>query len=322
MSYRPRSITRITFLLVLTSYFLSFYSIAMDYPNKPIRLIVGPGPDAIARAVAGKLSAQWGVSVYVEQIPGAGGVLAAQTVAKAPADGYTLLLTTGSYSIMEYIQGKPKVSLLKNFEPVAQIASLPFFVLLNPTVPANSLSELIQLAKSKPGTINCASTGIGTTAHLGCEMLRTYEKVEVIHVPYNGTPGAVTDLIGGRVQMLFGTGPTLVNVAAGKLKVVAVTGPSRYSQLPQLPTVGESGSPQLTFTSWNGIHAPAGTPPEVINKISQDIVNLASNNEIKELLNNQGFNPDFKAAPAFANFVKNDLQQWAKVIKDTGAKAE
>ena len=295
---------------------------AQEFPTRPIRLIVGPGPDTTARAVGARLSAVWGQQVVVEQLPGAGGVIAAQTVAKAAPDGYTLLLSTGSYSIMQAIRPDMKLSLLKDFEPVAQIASLSFVLLANPTLPANTLPELIKLARDKPGTLNCASTGPGTTAHLGCEMLRTYGQVDFVHVPYNGTAPAITDLIAGRVHVLFATGPGLVNVTAGKLKAIVVTGPARMAAAPDVPTMAEAGMPELGFISWNGVHAPAGTPKPVIARLAAEFVKAASLPDIMQALAVQGFDADPKPADGFAAFVVSDVERWAKVVKETGAKAE
>ena len=295
---------------------------AQEFPTRPIRLIVGPGPDTTARAVGARLSAVWGQQVVVEQLPGAGGVIAAQTVAKAAPDGYTLLLSTGSYSIMQAIRPDMKLSLLKDFEPVAQIASLSFVLLANPTLPANTLPELIKLARDKPGTLNCASTGPGTTAHLGCEMLRTYGQVDIVHVPYNGTAPAITDLIAGRVHVLFATGPGLVNVTAGKLKAIVVTGPARMAAAPDVPTMAEAGMPELGFISWNGVHAPAGTPKPVIAGLAAEFVKAASLPDIMQALAVQGFDADPKPADGFAAFVVSDVERWAKVVKETGAKAE
>ena len=295
---------------------------AQDFPTKSIRLVVGPGPDTTARAVGAKLSAVWGQTVVVEQLPGAGGVVAAQTVAKAAPDGYTLLLTTGSYSIMQAIRPDMKLSLLEDFEPVAQIASLSFVLLAHPGLAANTLPELIKLAKDKPGTLNCASTGPGTTAHLGCEMLRTYGKVDIVHVPYNGNAPSVTDLIAGRVHVFFSTGPGLVNVSAGKLKALAVTGPARMAAAPDVPTVAEAGMPELGFISWNGVHAPAGTPKPVIAKLGAELVKAASLPDIKQTLAVQGFDADPKPAEGFAAFVAADVGRWAKAVIETGAKAE
>jgi tripartite-type tricarboxylate transporter receptor subunit TctC len=284
-------------------------------------LIVGPGPDTTARAIGAKIGATLGQPIVVDQLPGAGGVVAAQTVAKAPADGHTLLLTTGSYSIMQAIQPGINFNLERDFEPVAQVASLGFVLLAHPDVPANSLDELIQLAKNKPGALNCASTGIGTTAHLGCEMLRTYAKIDFVHVPFKGNPPAVIDLLAGRVHFFFSTGPALTHVAAGKLKALAVTGPKRMNAIGTVPTVEESGMPQLSFISWNGVHAPKGTPHSIISRLSTEIVRAAGLPDIQQTLIKQGFDPDPKDAEAFGVFVRSDVERWSRAVTETGAKA-
>jgi tripartite-type tricarboxylate transporter receptor subunit TctC len=296
--------------------------VAQDFPSKPIRLIVGPGPDTTARAVGAKISASIGHQVVVEQLPGAGGVIAAQTVAKAAPDGYTLLLSTGSYSILQAINPQLKLSLLKDYQPVAQLASLSFVLLANPGLPANTLPELIKYAKDNPGKINCASTGVGTTAHLGCEMLKVYAGVNIVHVPYNGNPAAVVALLAGQVQIFFSTGPALVNVSAGKLKALAVTGPTRMKAIPSVQTVVEAGFPDLGFISWNGIHAPAGTPKAVVDKLGVEFAKAIAFPDVQNTLITQGFDPESRNAEQFSVFVKADVERWAKSVKDTGAKAE
>jgi tripartite-type tricarboxylate transporter receptor subunit TctC len=297
-------------------------AIAQEFPNRPIRLIVGPGPDTTARAIGAKLGAALGQAIVVEQLPAAGGVVAAQTVAKAAPDGYTLLLTTGSYSIMQAIQPGINFNLQKDFEPVAQIASLGFVLLAHPDVAASSLAELTRLAREKPGTLNCASTGIGTTAHLGCEMFRTYGKIDFVHVPFKGNPPAVADLLAGRVHFFFSTGPAVSHVQAGKLKALAVTGPTRMAAIPAVPTVAEAGMPELSFISWNGVHAPAGTPKAVTARLGVEITKAATLPDIQKTLTVQGFDPDPKGAEAFGAFVRADVERWARVVAETGAKAQ
>ncbi len=295
---------------------------AQDFPNRPIRLIVGPGPDVTARAIGAKVGAALGQPIVVEQLPAAGGVVAARTVARAAPDGYTLLLTTGSYSIMQAIQPTININLQKDFEPVAQIASLGFVLLAHIDLAANSVAELISLARDKPGVLNCASTGIGTTAHLGCEMFRTYGKIDFVHVPFKGNPPAVADLLAGRVHFFFSTGPAVSHVQAGKLKALAVTGPARMPAIASIPTMAEAGMPEMSFISWNGVHAPAGTPKAIIVKLGSEIIRATAQPDIQRTLLVQGFSPDPRDADAFGEFVRTDVERWAKVVAETGAKAE
>ena len=297
-------------------------AVAQVFPVKPIRLIVGPGPDIVARAIGQKLTEAWGQAVVVEQLPGAGGVIAAQTVARAPADGYTLLLTTGSYSIMQAIQPKVQFSLTRDFEPVAQIASLGFVLLAHPSVPAANADELVRFALAKPGFVNCASTGPGTTAHLGCEMLKTYAKADVVHVPYNGPGPALLDLLAGRVHIFFSPGTDFSNVKAGKLKALAVTGTQRVAAVPDVPTIAEAGWPQLSFSSWNGVHAPVSTPKAVVARLAEAILKATAAPEVGEKLALQGFVADAKPSDAFAKFVDADIARWQKIVAETGAKPE
>ena len=320
--HQQQSVRLTAALLALAATVASVPAAAQEFPNRPIRLIVGPGPDTTARAIGAKLGAALGQAIVVEQLPAAGGVVAAQTVAKAAPDGYTLLLTTGSYSIMQAIQPGINFNLQKDFEPVAQIASLGFVLLAHPDVAAHSLSELTRLARDKPGTLNCASTGIGTTAHLGCEMFRTYGKVDFVHVPFKGNPPAVADLLSGRVHFFFSTGPAISHVTAGKLKALAVTGPTRMAAIPAVQTVAEAGMPELSFISWNGIHAPAGTPKAVTARLGAEITRAAALPDIRQTLTVQGFDPDPKGAEAFGAFVRADVERWARVVAETGAKAQ
>ena len=250
-------------------------------------------------------------------------MIAAQTVARAPADGYSLLLTTTSFAIMQAMQPKLPFSLLTDFAPVGQVISAGFVLVAHPSVPATSLDELIRLAQAKPGFINCASTGPGTAPHLGCEMLRTYAKADVVHVPYNGTPPAVLDLLAGRVHILIATGPASVNlVQEGKLKALAVTGRNRVGALPQIPTMAELGRPELEIPGWNGVHAPAGTPPEVIARLSAEILKAVGQPEVGDKIRAQGFDPDPRSADAFGELVRADVARWTAIVKATGAKPE
>ena len=297
-------------------------AVAQEYPVKSIRVIVGGGPDVVARAIGQKLTAAWGQAVVVEQLPGAGGLVAAQTVARAPADGYTLLLTSSAYAIMPAIQPKFQYNLVKDFEPIAQIASLGFVLLAHHSVAANSLDELVKLAQAKPGFINCGSVGAGSTAHLGCEILKTYAKVDIVHVPYNGAGPALLDLLAGRIHIFLSPGTDFSNVKAGKLKVLAITGSRRIEAVPEVPTMAEAGRPELSFESWNGFHAPGGTPKAVVAKLAAEILKAAATPEVQEKVKAQGFFADPRSGDAFAEFVKADVARWARIVAETGARPE
>ena len=215
---------------------------AQDYPSKPIFFVVGPGPDALARLIGQKLTAAWGQQVLIDIQPTAGGVVAARNVSKAPPDGHTMLLTTGSYTIMQALRPDLPFNLLRDFEPVVQIGSLSFLLLANRSLPVKSLDDLIKLARAQPGKINCASSGVGTTAHLGCEMLKKFANIDIVHVPYKGAAPALTDLMGGQVEIFFAVPTTAAQVKSGDVRALAVTGRKRLAILPEVPTVAEAGT--------------------------------------------------------------------------------
>ncbi|HMJ44601.1 MAG TPA: tripartite tricarboxylate transporter substrate binding protein [Pseudolabrys sp.] len=295
---------------------------AQDFPTKPIFIVVGPGPDTVARLVAQKMLESWGQQVLIDPQPAIGGAAAARSVSRAAADGYTLLLTTGSYSINEVLRPSLPYRLMTDFEPVAEIATLPFILVVPSTLPVKSLAELVALARSKPGEINCASSGVGTTAHLGCELLNATAKIKTVHVPYKGAAPVLTDLISNRVQLTFSVPTAISYIESGELRALAVTGPKRLPSLPNVPTVAEAGFPDLQFTSWNGLHAPAGTPKAVIAKINAEVGKIRNMPDFQQRLATLGFTPEGGTPLEFGDFVKADIALWQKVVKETGVKVE
>jgi tripartite-type tricarboxylate transporter receptor subunit TctC len=295
---------------------------AEDYPSRPVFIVLGPGPDAMPRLFGNKLSQMWGQQVLVDPQPAGGGIVATRTVARAAADGYTMLLTTGSYTINEVLRPSFPFSLTRDFAPAAEIGTLSFILLANKSLPVNSLADLIKLAKEKPGQLNCASSGVGTTAHLGCEMLNRYAGVNIVHVPYKGVGPAMVDLLGGRVQIFFSVPTAAAQVQSGEVKALAVTGKKRLSILPDVPTVAEAGVPDLEFFSWNGIHLPAGTPAAIVAKINTDFGKVRAMPDIRERMQQLGFTPEGGSAEEFGAFVKADIARWRKVVHDTGVKVE
>lgn len=296
---------------------------AQDYPTRPVRLVVGPGPDVLARLIAMKVSEALAHQIYVEPLPGAGGVIAAQTVAKAPPDGHTLLFSTGSYSIMQALHPNLQFNLQRDFEPVILLGTLPFVLVANPDVPVTTLADLMALAKAKPGTINCASSGRGTTAHLGCEMLRTFGKVDIVHVPYSGASNALNDLVGKHVDIMFLTVPQgATYVQSGQLKALAVTSAARTPALPNVPTIAEAGFPAGAFISWNGIHATGGTPKDIVAKLNTEMNKALALEEVKQRMATLGLEQRGGSSAEFGEFVRADTEQWAKVVHDTGIKPE
>ncbi|HYH42376.1 MAG TPA: tripartite tricarboxylate transporter substrate binding protein [Burkholderiales bacterium] len=296
---------------------------AQTYPTRPVRFIVGPGPDVLARIVGQKLTEGWGHQVVVDQRPGAGGIIAADTVSKSVPDGYTLLLTTGAYTINATLYPKLPYSLERDLAPVALLASISFLVIVNPSVPAKTMQDLVQLARAKPGQLNCAHSGPGTTAHLGCEMLKNTARIDVVSVSYKGTVPAVIDVVSGQSQLMFAVMQGgLPHVQAGKLRAVAVTGSKRAAALPEVPTITEAGYAGADFISWNGVHVRAGTPKAVVARLNSEFNRVLKLPDIQERMAGLGLDAAGGTAEAFGIFVKEDIARWAKVIRDTDVRVE
>jgi tripartite-type tricarboxylate transporter receptor subunit TctC len=295
---------------------------AQDFPTKPVFIVVGPGPDAMARIFGQKLSEAWGQQVLVDPQPAGGGMIAMRTVARAQPDGHTMLLTTGSYTINEALRPNLPVTLLRDFEPVAEIGALSFILITNPALPYRSVDDLIKAARENPGKLNCASSGVGTTAHLGCEMLNHVANVNIVHVPYKGAGPALIDLLGGRIEITFSVPTVIEQVKSGQVRALAVTGPRRLPGLPDVPTVAEAGLADLEFGSWNGLHIAAGTPKHIIAKINAAIAKVRDLPDIRQRMTELGFTPEGGTPQEFGEFVKRDLARWTKVVKETGVKVD
>ncbi|MFL5088424.1 MAG: Bug family tripartite tricarboxylate transporter substrate binding protein [Xanthobacteraceae bacterium] len=295
---------------------------AQDYPTRPVFIVVGPGPDAMARLFGQKLTEAFGQQVLVDIQATAGGVVAARTVAKAAPDGHTMLLSTGVYSIMEVTRRDLPFSFLRDFEPVAEIGSLSFVLLASPSLGVSSLADLIALARKRPGEINCASSGVGTTAHLGCERLRQAANIDIVHVPYKGAPAALVDLLGGRVHVTFSVPTAAAHVKSGELRALAVTGSQRIAALPDVPTVAEAGLPELEFGSWNGLHVPTGTPKPIIEKLNGAVAKARNLADVQTRMRDVGLEPEGGTPAEFGEFVRRDVERWGRIVKETGVKME
>jgi tripartite-type tricarboxylate transporter receptor subunit TctC len=304
---------------------LSFFGFAhaqTDYPTKPIHFIVGPGPDSLARLFGQKMSEAWGQPVIVDQRGGGGGTISAEAVAKAPPDGYWLLLTTGTHTINPSVY-KTNYDLVRDFVPVTLLGSTPFVLAVHPSVPVKSVAELIKLAKEKPGTLNYGSGGSGTPPHLATELFKQMAGVQMVHVPYKTIPLAITDLLGGQIQVMFTVGPAgLPQVKAGKIRGLAVSTTKRSAFAPDLPTVAESGLPGFNVFGWNGVLVTAGTPRPVIEKLHSLFITAMKDPETRKRMADFGFEPIGNSPEEFGAFVKEDIARWAKLVKETGAKVE
>jgi tripartite-type tricarboxylate transporter receptor subunit TctC len=320
--HRRRALLALAATLATAGLLTSTSSVAQDYPNKPIRLIVqyaaGGGADFVARIVSQDLSQRLGQSVVVENRAGANGAIANQAAASSAPDGYTLLLgAAGPMVINPHIYGSGAVDTLKDFVPIAIAATSPFAVTLHPSVQANSLADLTALAKARPGTLNFGTSGNGGAPHLAAELYQSMAGVKLVHVPYKGLAPAINDLIAGQVQLAFAdVGLVMAHVKAGKLKAVAVTSAKRSSVLPELPTIAESGLPGYQANTWYGVFAPAGTPPAIIEKLSAAIREGLALPAVKERLASQALEPVDMNAAQFASFVQSDYGKWGKVVKD------
>jgi len=301
---------------------------AQNYPHKPIRLVVPFTPagavDIASRAIAIELLKQLGQPVSVENKPGAGGNLGAAEVARAAPDGYTLLMTTsGIQAINPALYAKMPFDPNKDLVPVAALVSLNNVLVLHPSVPANSVKEVIALAKKDPGKWTYASSGNGTSIHMSGAMFTQLTGTDLLHIPYKGSGPAVTDLLAGQVNMMFDNIPSsLPHIRAGKLRALATTGAKRDPALPDLPTIAEAGVPGYESGVWFGIAAPAGTPKEIISKLNAAAVQGARSPEFGKRMKDLGYNLIPGSAEEMAALLKAELARWAPIVKSTGAKID
>jgi len=301
---------------------------AQPYPTKSIRLVV-PFPaagttDILAREVAQRLSVSFGQSVVVDNRPGAAGNIGSDMVAKSAPDGYTLLMgTVGTHAINPSLYAKMPYNHVKDFVPIVLVAGVPNVLEVTPSLPVNSVADLIKLAKEKPGQLNFASSGSGTSIHLSGELFKTMTGVDMMHVPYKGSAPALTDLMGGQVQLMFDNLPSsLAQIKAGKLRAIAVTSAQRSPALPNIPTIAESGLPGFEASSWFGLLAPAGTPPAIVARVNADVNEWLQTAEAKEKLLAQGAIPAGGTPEQFAAHIRVETEKWDKVVKASGAKVD
>ncbi|WP_151633322.1 tripartite tricarboxylate transporter substrate binding protein [Noviherbaspirillum aerium] len=298
-----------------------------NYPDRPVRMVVGysagGATDVIARLVAQRLSTQMGQQFIVENKAGANGNIAAELVARATPDGTTLYVAAINNTINASLYNNLPFNFERDFAPISLIATVPNILVVHPSVPVKTVKEFIDLAKKKPGEINFASSGSGSSIHMSGELFKMMTGVEMQHIPYKGSAPAVTDLLGGRVQAMFDNAPSaLPNIQNGKLRALAITGPKRSETLPDLPTMVEAGLPGYEVTSWFALVAPANTPPEIISRLNEEVNKALKVPELRASLAKLGADPSGTTPEQLRKFVSSETARWAKVVKTSGAKVD
>ena len=294
---------------------------ADTYPDRPVRLVVpfpaGGGTDTLARQLAKDLGQRWGQVIVVENRPGAGGGIGATAVAAAKPDGYTMLMTTaGVSSINPGLYKSLSYDPAAQFAPISRVASTVFGVLVHPSLPVNSIQELIALAKARPGTLTFGSAGNGAAGHLPGELFKSMAGIDIRHVPYRGTSPALNDLLGGQISMMFAIlGPAIPYVNAGKLKLLATTGPKRSASFPQVPTVAEAGVPGYAADEWWGVAAPKATPPAVVRQWNEAMRGYVADPVNNRQLIENGYEPASDTADGFTALIESDRRKWGGVIR-------
>ena len=307
---------------------LPLMAIAQTYPDKPIRVIVpvpaGGTPDVVARLVMPGLSNLLGQQLVVDNRGGAGGLIGAEMAAKAVPDGYTIFFSSpGSLTILPHLQKHVNYDTLRDFVPVSLVCIGPFLLITHPSVPAKSVQELLALAKAEPGKLNYASAGNGSANHLAMELFKSMANVNITHIPYKGAPQAVTDLIGGSVNLMFNSIPQVIqHIKAGRLRLLAVSTAKRSPQLPDVPTVSEAGVPGYESITWFGLLVPAKTPPAIIARLHKELVKVVHAPEMKAQLEAQGYDALGGTPAEFATFIRAESEKYAKVVKLSGAKVD
>ena len=301
---------------------------AQNFPTRPIRFLVGFAPggstDIVARLIAQKMSETVGQQVVVDNRTGAGGIIAAEILAKAPPDGHTIFAcTTGNFAIQPFLYKSLPFNPDRDLVPVTQTGSLPYIIVVHPSLPVRNIKEFIAFAKARPGQLNFASSGVGSASHLSPEMFKSMAGIDLIHVPYKGTGQALGDLLAGQVVMMFDQPvSTLPHVKAGKLKVLAITSSRRFPTLPEIPTVAESGIPGFEAISWAGVCTSPGTPKEIINRLQSEIAKVLKLPDVRDRLLRDGIEPVGNTPEQFQAHIEREKVKWGKVVRDSGARAD
>lgn len=311
---------RARFLLATTLCVCTAMAHAQSFPSKPVRLIVpfaaGGSTDIVGRTLAQKLNEMWGQPVVVDNRAGGSTVIGTEIVAKAPPDGHTLLVTPAPFTIVPSLSPKLPYDPQKDFEPITLINTTPLVVVVHPGVPARSVKELVALARAKPGALNYGSSGSGGSNHLAGELFNAMAGVKMVHVPYKGNAPALTDLVGGHVDLVFnGLTSALPLIKSGKLRALGVTSLKRASALPESPTLDEQGLKGFQAVAWNGLTAPARTPKETIVKLNTDVLKVIRSPELAEKLKAEGSDPVGSTVEEYGAFLREEIAKWRKVIQ-------
>jgi tripartite-type tricarboxylate transporter receptor subunit TctC len=316
---------RVVLALLLASFSLASWPQA--FPAKPVRIIVpfgvGGSADVYARYLGAKLQESVGQSFVVENRPGGGSIVGSDVVAKSDPDGYTLLMMSNTHTVNETLIPKKPFDLMRDFAPITGVSYSDLIMVIHPSVQAATLKEFIALAKSKPGALNYASSGNGTPYHMAGELFKSMAGVDLVHIPHKGSDQARVAVMGGQVQMMFDAVPTMAaNAKAGKVKALGTTGEKRSSVTPELPTLSEAGVAGYESGLWLGLMAPKGTPRPVLEKLNAEVNKLLSSAEVKENWAKQGTITMGTSIDQFDKFLRQDIQKWSKLVKDTGMKVD
>ncbi len=303
-------------------------AMAQPYPSKPVRMVMpfppGGPTDILGRLIGQKLTEAWGQNVIIDNRPGGAGMIGAVVAVKSPPDGYTLFLGgVTTLSIAPFLHKDMPYDPLRDFIPITQTSIQPIMLMTHPSLPVRTVKEYVALARAKPGQINYATSGQGGSGHLAGELFRSHARINIIHVPYRGAPPALTDLMAGQVQSLFGTMLASVpSIRIGKIRGIAITGPQRSGAVPDVPTFAEAGYPEYEASSWNGILVPAGTPAAIVAKLNTDLVKVLKTPNVLERLAADGSVAVGNSAQEFAAFIKSEQVKWGKVVREANVRIE
>ena len=314
-------------LLAAVCFAASSLTWAQSYPAKPIRIVVpfpaGGTSDILARSVGQKLAEEWKQQVVVDNRPGAGANIGAELVAKAPPDGYTLLLASTIHTINPSLYSKLGYDPVRDFAPITLIAATSQVLAVHNSLPVKTVKEFIAYARKRPGQLNYSSAGSGSQPHLTAELFKSMTGIEMVHVPYKGAPPAMIDLLAGQVALTFATAPSAVpHVKAGKLRALGVSTAQRITALPDVPTIAEAGVPGFEASGSNGLVGPAGLPPAIVERLNTAIVRIVKEPAMSKYLSEQGADPMTMTPSEYASYIKAEVAKWAKVVKAAGAKVD